>query len=126
MLRSSYTELETRASTGRIFVLIAMAIHIIASVLSMVGLQVNAASVVISWGIQIGLCCALFAGRNWSRWVLFALNIFGVVMLSWLMFAKPEIMNPAAIGRAALCVVVAVLLVLPGTSAYIAFKSLRF
>lgn len=126
MLKSSYAELEAKANSGRIFVLIAMAVHLTASILSMAGLSGNPARFIVPLGIQLGLCYALFAGKNWSRWILFAFNIFGLAFLCWFMSAKPEAVNPFVLGRSILCIVVAVLLLLPATSAFIQFKSLRF
>lgn len=126
MLQSSYSELERKASVGRVLILAAILLHLTASVLSMAALRGAPVKMVIPLMIQLALCAALLSGRNWARWILIALNSGGGVITGYLLFSGTLKVAAFYAPRIAVCAVVVVLLLLPASRSHIQWKNLRF
>lgn len=126
MLRSSYAALEDEARKGRAVLIIAMLLHMTASVISIAAINRNPVSAIIPMLIQVGLCAALFAGKNWARWILMILNLVATTVMLYLIFGGQIHATGFYLARAAICGVVLVLLLLPWSKSYIIWKNLRF
>jgi hypothetical protein len=126
MFKSSYAELEAKATKGRMLVFMASAIHLTASLVSALAINPNVIQVTVTILIQVGFCAALLAGKNWARWVSLAFNLVGASLLVFWILSGNMRADAFYVARMAICLLVVALLLAPPTKSYIIWKKLRF
>ena len=125
MLRSSYAALEEEARKGRIALVIAALLHLSTSMVAITAASRSSAMAMVQILFQLGLCAALFAGKNWARWVLFLINLVAGGVTVYLL-SSGQIHATYYVARTAVYGVVILLLLLPWSKSYIIWKNMRF